>query len=334
MDPQAALKEWMAGRSLSVEQSYGLIQHIVSGEVADGLIGGLLVASVSKGFAASEIAGFATFMRESAVSVPHALEGVIDTCGTGGGPATLNLSTGAAIIAASAGAKVAKHGNRSVTSKCGSADVLEASGVAIDLSPERQAAALEEVGLAFLFAPIMHPAMAKVGPVRRSLGVRTLFNVLGPLTNPARATRQLMGVYDPALVQPVAEALSMLGSQHAFVVHANDGYDEVSSYCPTQYIEVKDGQIRPGSWQPSDFGVADSLPTEWLDPGDSVSESARRLQDTLANPDRAEIMVPNAAVALVVGGLADDVRAGAALARAAVREGRASAKMAEIIKFR
>jgi len=334
MDPQAALRAWTAGESLSLAEAEGLMDCLASGEVPEGLIGGLLVASRQKGYAAEELAGFALSMRRHAVAIPHSVPEVIDTCGTGGGPSTINLSTGAAIVAAAAGAKVAKHGNRSVTSICGSADVLEALGVPIDLDPERHAAALHEVGLAFLFAPLLHPAMKAVGPVRRSLGVRTIFNVLGPLANPAGAKRQVVGVYDIDLLEPVASALALLGTERAYVVHASEGFDEVSALGITHYRRVEGSKVTTGEWSPETFGIRTTLDRDWLNSAESVKENADKLYKTLDSQSLAEYLIPNAGVALALAGVVDHVSDGAALARETIRSGKAIQKLEDMRRFR
>ncbi len=333
MDPQVAAQRWQNQESLSRQEAADLMQQLASGEVDEAIITALLENSLSKPLDPQELAGMASVMREFTARIPHSLPDVIDTCGTGGGPATINLSTGAAIVAAAAGAKVAKHGNRSITSTCGSADVLEAWGVPIGLTPERQAASLHEIGIAFLFAPLMHTSMAAVGPVRRRLGMRTIFNVLGPLTNPARASRQLIGVYDKAFVRPVAEALCILGTTHAFVVHSEDGCDEVSAIYPTYYAEVKSGAITEGAWEPTDFGIAVGIEDHWLKGEESVQQNAYKLEHTLSDSGRGELLVPNGAVAILLAGLETDLRAAADRARTAISSRATINKLNEMRKF-
>lgn len=333
MDPQVAALRWQNQETLTRDEAANLMQQLADGAVEEKIIEALLRNSLNKPLQPQELAGMASVMREFTARVPHSLPDLIDTCGTGGGPATINLSTGAAIVAAAAGAKVAKHGNRSVTSKCGSADVLEAWGVPIDLTPERQAASLHEIGIAFLFAPLMHKSMAAVGPVRRRLGTRTIFNILGPLSNPAGAKRQLIGVYDRAFIRPVAEALKILGTEHAFVVHSEDGCDEVSAIYPTYFAGLWNGQIEEGKWTPEDFGVADSLNEIWLRSEESIQENASKLEQTLADSSRGELLVPNGAVAILLAGLETDLKAAANRARVAIASGEAIKKLDDMRKF-
>jgi len=259
-----------------------------------------------------------------------AADSAVDTCGTGGdGADTINISTGAALVAAAAGVPVAKHGNRSVSSRCGSADVLEALGVVLDLDNTALARLLDDVGIAFLFAPRLHPAMKAVMPVRRSLSVRTFFNLLGPLTNPAGVVRQVVGVWGRDVQDLLAAALAELGAVRALVVHSDDGLDELSVEAPTRVVEVRDGRVA-GVWiaDPSELGV-EPAPGRSLRGGD-VQFNARRLREILAGRERsaaAEAVALNAGAALVVGDRADDLRAGLAAARAVLRSGAALATL-------
>jgi anthranilate phosphoribosyltransferase len=273
-------------------------------------------------------------MRANATRLEHGFPTLVDTCGTGGGPPTFNLSTGAAILAAAAGAKVAKHGNRAVTSKCGSADVLEALGIGLGSEPEQLLKVLENVGIAFLFAPHHHPAMRHVGPARKAIGVRTVFNQLGPLANPAGARRQLVGVYDLSLVMPMAEALALLGAEHAYVVHSEEGMDEVSPCGKTFVAVVSEGAVVQTELSPRDFGL-DALTFADLEPGTDAASNAAILREALGDAEsaRARALLPNAAVALVLAGVAGDFPSAASAAHAAIADGRASATLEELARW-
>ena len=323
-----ALAQLLAKRDLAPDQAEALMEQFVEGSLPEGLVGGLLIALQAKGATGDELASFARVMRLHAKPLDHGMTGLLDTCGTGGGKTTFNLSTAAAIVAAAAGAKVAKHGNRGVTSPWGSADVLEKLGVDITSDAEHQAACLREAGVAFLFAQAHHPAMRHVGPVRKSLGVRTVFNLLGPLANPAGATRQLIGVYDQRYVVPVAEALVRLGAEEAMVVYAEVGMDEVSACGATRVAAVHKGQIRITRLRPEDFGL-DPLPIEALEPGQDIDSNAAILREAISDESspRFEALLPNVAVALVVAGVANDFQSASHLAREAVSSGRAAATL-------
>jgi len=326
MNVQDALAKIVVGESLTKTEAEEVMSFLMLGEVHHGLTGGFLAAMQAKGITGAELAGFAKEMRKHAVQFKFNEEKLVDTCGTGGGKATFNLSTGAAILAAASGAKVAKHGNRAVTSKCGSADVLEALGVPIEGTEAEQRARFEQNGLIFMYAPNHHPAVRHVAPVRRALGIRTFFNLLGPLSNPAGANRQVIGVYAESAMMPVAEALMELGSEHAFVVHGEDGMDEVSPCARTHYIEVKAGNISRGTWSPEDFGIS-TLAEEALACGADIAENAVILREALAdvNSHRALALLPNTSITLVLAGVAKDVAQGASIARSAVASGSAIA---------
>jgi anthranilate phosphoribosyltransferase len=256
---------------------------------------------------------------------------LVDTCGTGGGAVTtFNISTAAALVAAGAGVAVAKHGNRSFTSKCGSADVLEALGVAIELSPERMGEVLEEVGIVFMFAPLLHPAMRHVGPVRRALGISTIMNILGPLTNPAGARRQVVGVADPALLGLIPDALRELGHLRALVVHGAPGMDEVSPTGPTRVVELRDGRLQEYEITPGQLGVEPAEP-EGLSGGEP-RHNADVIESVLAGEQGSPrtAVVVNAAAALLVGDAAEDWQTAARLAEASIDEGRAAAALARL----
>ncbi|MBX3115659.1 MAG: anthranilate phosphoribosyltransferase [Fimbriimonadaceae bacterium] len=331
MNVQEALARIVDGGNLTAEEAEQVMAFLMLGEVHHGLIGGFLAAMQVKGVTGSELAGFAREMRKHAVQFKFDSQNLVDTCGTGGGRPTFNLSTGAAILAAACGAKVAKHGNRAVTSKCGSADVLEALGVPIEGNEADQTARFAKSGLVFLYAPSHHPAVRHVAPVRKAMGIRTLFNLLGPLANPAGASRQMVGVFNPNSMVPVAEALVELGTEHAFVVHGEDGMDEVTPCAATQYVEVKAGKISKGKWEPSDFGIS-TLDESALAHGDGVEGNAKILREALSDAESPKSMalIPNTAVTLVLAGIASDVASGAKIAQDAVRSGKAIALLNQL----
>lgn len=332
-----ALKEFIetlcAGSDLDSEQAKELMLAMIGGGAPEAQIAGALVALRAKGASAVELAAFARALQESAVTVEHACEDLVDTCGTGGGSPSFNLSTGAALVAAAAGAHIAKHGNRRVTSQCGSADVLEALGVSLMLEPGRASRVLQEVGIVFLFAPAHHPGMKAVGPVRQSLGIRTVFNQLGPLANPARARRQLIGVYERALALPMAQALKLMGGERALVVHGEDGLDEISPTANTFAVELVDGQISERVIEPGAFGQS-PVPVEAIRPEATPEANAEILLQALSGADeqRSAALVPNAAAALYLGGQAASLAEGAEMAREAIRSGAARAKLDELVK--
>lgn len=332
MDSRAALAEVAERRDLSFYDGRAVMADLLSGEVPEGVIGGLLVAWNMKGVTAEELAGLAQAMREHATPVPSRPKRLVDTCGTGGGPATWNLSTAAAIIAAAAGVPVAKHGNRSVTSSCGSADVLEACGVNIEASPEAVSRCLDQAGFAFLYAPKFHPAVRHVGPVRRSLGVRTIFNLLGPLSNPAGAERQMIGVWDHKFGPVVAGALHRLGTEQSVVVHAASGHDEMAAWGPTSVWLVEPKGVREEMWTPADFGVT-NWDDDWMTAGNSIEENAKIFNESLNGHPRVAAAIPSAATALWLAEGAGSLSAAADLSRQAVASGAAAAKLQEIVKL-
>lgn len=333
MTPQEALKEILAGRSLARAATEELFGQLMDGRLSDTMKSALLVALAMKGEAPSEIAGAAAAMRRRVLPIPHGMTDLVDTCGTGGdGKGGFNVSTCAALVAAAAGARVAKHGNRSVSSRSGSSDLLAALGVVIDLSPEDAARALGEVGIAFLFAPRLHPAMKEAMPVRRELGVRTLFNVLGPITNPAGARRQVVGVYAESLVPTIAEVLRELGTDHALVVHG-DGYDEITTTGVTRVAEVRGGQVESYQLHPRDFGLAEVGPAQVA--GGTPEENAataRRLLGGEPGP-LADLVALNSGAAIYVAGLAADLAQGVLLARRLLEEGAALRKLDQLKAF-
>jgi anthranilate phosphoribosyltransferase len=321
------------GQDLTEEQAMLGMRHLISGEASPPLAGALLTALKMKGETAAEVTGFARVMREAAVGVNPRCESLVDTCGTGGGTVpTFNISTAAAFVVAGAGVSVAKHGNRGITSRCGSADVLEALGIRIDLSPEQICACIEEVGIGFLFAQAHHPAMRHVGPIRRELPFRTAFNCLGPLTNPANASSQVIGVYEPRLVPLLAEALLRLGCRRAMVVHGLAGMDEISTLGPTLIAEVRDCDVRSYELTPEEVGLERSAAAE-LSPGSDAADSALFIRDLLQGEQgpRREIVLLNAAAALVVAGAVPDLTAGLQLAARSIDSGAANAKLQALI---
>ena len=328
----AAIKELMSGRDLGRDQMHAVFSDVMDGKASDVQKTALLVALRMKGETSEEITGAAMAMRERVTPLDVDREGLVDTCGTGGdGRGTFNISTVSAIVAAAAGAQVAKHGNRAVSSACGSADVLAELGVDIDVDAAKMTRVLKSAGIAFLFAPRLHPAMGAVASVRRELGVRTIFNILGPLTNPAFARRQVLGVYHDDLVETVAHVLAALGAKHALVVHSRDGMDEIAVSAATHVAEVRDGNVRSYEVTPDDFGVA-THPIAALAGGDAKT-NARIAREVLGGGGGAaeDVVVANAGAALYVGALASSLRDGAALARNAIRSGRAKEKLQELI---
>ena len=323
------MKRWIEplarGEDLPREHAAEAMRCIMDGEATDAQIGAFLLALRVKGETVEEIAGCAAVMRERAVSVAGIRgEEVIDLCGTGGdGSGSLNVSTLAALVVAGEGVKVAKHGNRSVSSRCGSADLLEGLGVRIDVPAEVAARCLREAGLAFLFAPRMHPAVGHVSRARSELGVRTLFNLLGPLTNPAGARRQLLGVYDPSMVEILARVLGELGSERVLVVHGS-GLDEIALNGPTQVAELSEGTVRTYQIRPEDAGLRPA-PPEAVQGGD-VAENVRIAERVLGGErgPAADIVALNAGAALWVAGAAADLAQGVARARSGLRDGRAA----------
>ncbi len=325
------LRTVMAGEDLPAERVEAVMNAMLGGELGPASIAAFLVALRMKGETVAEIAAAARVMRQHAtrIEVPGPL---VDTCGTGGDRSgTFNLSTAAALTAAACGVRVAKHGNRSVSSKSGSADVLEALGVRLDVPVDRLPAVLEAANIAFLFAPAHHGATRHaVGP-RRELGVRTVFNVLGPLTNPAGATRQVMGVFAADLVEPIAQVLAELGAEHAIVVHGHGGLDEVSLAGPTSWAEARDGVVRTGTWTPEGLGVA-AAPLSTLAGGDA-SENAAILRAIFAGErgPRADAVALNAGPALYVAGAAASPGEGVATALEALHAGRVAATLSRLV---
>jgi anthranilate phosphoribosyltransferase len=315
---------------------YDVFGQVMDGRASDVQKAALLVALRMKGETADEITGAALAMRErvTPLDLGDARDALVDTCGTGGdGRGTFNISTIAAIVAAGAGADVAKHGNRAVSSSCGSADLLGALGVNLDLDARGMSSVLRSAGIAFLFAPKLHPAMSAVASVRRELGLRTIFNVLGPLTNPAFARRQVLGVYSERLVETVAHVLVALGAIHALVVHSRDGLDEISISAPTLVCEVRHGEVRTYEITPEELGLG-TLPIEEVAGGNVEQnvEIARTVLRGGGGAARQSIVAANAGAALYVAGLAPSIRDGVALAQESVTTGRALEKLAQLVK--
>ena len=331
---QRAISRVVGGDDLTRAEARAAMGAIMAGEATPGQVGGLLIGLRMKGETAEEICGCAEAMREHALPVRPVRTDLVDTAGTGGdGARTFNISTAAALLAA-AGAGVAKHGNRAVSSASGSADVLEALGFHLELPAERVAASIDALGFGFLFAPSYHPAMRHAGPVRRELATRTVFNVLGPLTNPAGARAQVVGVYEDRLVRTIADVLASLGAHRAYVVHGADGIDELSPTGPNLVCEVRDGAVRELVIDPLDLGVPRCLPGELVG-GDAAAnaETIRRVfAGELRGGKRAAIVL-NAAAALTAAGHADDLREGLALAGATLDSGAAAERLAALTAF-
>ena len=321
-------------QSLSQEQASAVMDIIFEFNVPETQIAAMLTALRVKGATAPEIAGFAQSLRSHAVKVTPQSTNVVDTCGTGGGAVkTFNISTAAALVAAGAGVKVAKHGNRGITSTCGSADVLEALGVKIDAKPDVVARCIDEAGIGFMFAPMFHPAMKYVGPTRKSLGFRTLFNILGPLANPANAKAQVMGVADESLMETIAEALLLLGSKYAMVVHSN-GLDEISLLAPTKTIVVKDDKMTRGTINPEEYGLKmchiDEL--KGLDAATNAETIRGILAGKITGPKK-DIVVLNAAAAIIASGLADAFGPAIEMATGSIESGNAASCLENLIRI-
>jgi anthranilate phosphoribosyltransferase len=334
MTVQEALARLLDGHDLSREQSRDVMDEVMRGEATPAQIGGFLVALRLKGETPDEIAGCAEAMRAHVLAVRPARDDLVDTAGTGGdGARTINISTGAALLAAAAGAGVAKHGNRAVSSASGSADVLEALGFRLELPAERIEQSIDELGFGFLFAPTHHPAMRHAAPVRRELAARTVFNVLGPLTNPAGARAQVVGVYAPSLVRTIAEVLAQLGARRAFVVHGAGGIDELSPAGPNLVCEVVDGAVHEREIDPADLGVPRCDERDLR--GGSPEENAAAIRAVLAGEDggRRWAVLLNAAGAIAAAGHAADLREGLERAREALDSGAAAARLEELIAF-
>jgi anthranilate phosphoribosyltransferase len=332
---QQALQHVLDGRDLSREETREVMGEIMAGEATPAQIGGFLVALRAKGETADEIAGCAEAMRSHVLAVRPRRDDLVDTAGTGGdGARTINISTAAALVAAAAGAAVAKHGNRAVSSACGSADVLEALGFSLEQEPSRIAQSIDELGFGFLFAPSHHPAMRHAAPVRKELATRTVFNVLGPLTNPAGAPAQVVGVYSPDLVRTIADVLATLGAHRAFVVHGAGGIDELSPVGPNLVAEVVDGEVRERTLDPeAELGLPRCDVDELR--GGTPAENAAAVREVFAGADggRRSAILLNAAGAIAAAGHAEDLREGLALARETVDSGAATERLEQLVSF-
>jgi len=340
-----AVRALVDKKDLSRIEAAAAMEAIMSGAATNAQIAAFLTALRMKGETVEELIGFAQVMRQKAVRVKTrgeevaALTGtdremLIDTCGTGGDAAgTFNVSTATAFVVAGAGLKVAKHGNRSVSSLCGSADVVETLGINLELPPAKVARCVDEVGIGFLYAPLLHTAMKHVMAARREMGIRTVFNMLGPLTNPAGANAQVIGVYSPALTEPLARVLAELGTIRAFVVHGADGLDEISNTGESQISEVREGVVRSFRVRPEDFGMSRAAIGD-LQGGDRA-ENAQIIRHILGGGDgpKRDIVLMNAAAALVVGGKARDLKEGVGLAARSIDSGAAQRKLETLIEF-
>ena len=322
-----SIKKVVEGFNLTREEAREVMEIIMSGEATDAQIGGFLIAMRLKGETVEEIASFTRVMREKATHIEAGTADVLDTCGTGGdGAHTFNISTVTAFVAAGAGITVAKHGNRSVSSQCGSADVIRELGINIDIPPEKVSECLKKTGIAFLFAPKLHASMKYAIEPRRELGIRTFFNILGPMTNPAGAKRQLIGVYSEELVETVAGVLADLGSVRAFVVHGNDGLDEITTTSETFVAEVNNGKVSTYTVSPEDFHINKSSPGDLL--GGDTTENAAIFKSILSDETgpKRDIVLLNSAFAICAGGGADTPQEGFEVAEKSIDSGAAMDK--------
>ena len=333
MDIKDAIGTIVSRIDLSEAEMQAVMRQIMTGGATPTQIGGFLAGLRAKGESVTEISAAARVMRELAMQVKVRPEHLVDTCGTGGdGKSIFNVSTGAAFVVAAAGGRVAKHGNRSMSSKSGSADVLEAMGVPLELHPELVAQCIDTIGIGFMFAPAHHPAARYAAAPRRELGTRTLFNLLGPLTNPAGAPNQLVGVFADRWVEPMTQVLHSLGSEHVLVVHAEDGLDEISIAAPTRVAELKDGEVQSYRIEPEQFGVQrrslDALAVK------SPQESLALIQEALSGkPGPAhDMLVLNAGAAIYAARVADSLAAGVEQARAAIAAGAAQKKLQQFVE--
>jgi len=329
-----AIKKLIEKRDLTREESRAVMDEIMSGQAHDAQIGSFLTALRMKGETVDEFTGLAEGMIAKVAQVSPEHKFVVDTCGTGGDSSgTFNISTIAAFVAAGAGICIAKHGNRSISSRCGSADLLEALGVCVTLTPEQVAKCVDEVGIGFMFAPRFHPAMKYVMPSRKAMGIRTVFNALGPLTNPAKAPAQIIGVYNERLTDIFAQVLGNLGTKYALVVHGADGLDELSTTGPSKVSELKDGEVKSYKVEPEEFGLRRARPSDIL--GGDVSENVcitKAILNGEKGPKR-DIVVFNAAGAILVGGKAKNLRGAIELAQKSIDSGAAIKKLNELVKL-
>ncbi len=332
MDMQTAIKAVTEKTDLSADEMSDVMRLIMTGEATPAQVGGFLIGLRMKGETVDEVAAAAGVMRELATRVEVNKENLVDTCGTGGDASgSFNISTASAIVVAAAGGRVAKHGNRSISSKSGSADVLEAAGVNLELTPDQVAECVNEIGVGFMFAPMHHSAMKHaIGP-RREMAVRTIFNVLGPLTNPAAAPNQVLGVFSKDWVEPLAEVLNRLGSEHVMVVHADDGMDEISIASSTFVAELKDGTVSSYAISPDDFGLnrAELSEIRAEDAKDSLDIIKAAFDDT--DGPAKDIICLNAGAAIYVAGLTDSLKQGVARAAEVIASGEAAKKLNQLV---
>jgi anthranilate phosphoribosyltransferase len=340
-----ALRKVVDRQDLTAEEAYWTMDEIMSGKATDPQIAALLAALRVKGESVAEITGFARAMRDkvSPVAVRREVqtsisgtdrEALVDTCGTGGDASnTFNISTATAFVVAGAGIPVAKHGNRSVSSLCGSADVVEALGVSLELTPEQVGRCIDEVGIGFLYAPLLHKAMKYVMPARRDIRIRTVFNILGPLTNPAGATAQVLGVYHESLTEVLAHVLNELGTRRAFVVHGLDGLDEVSLSGPTRISEVRDSRVQSYTIAPEDLGFIRARLSDLQ--GGNAAENAQIIKRVLGGEPgpKRDVVLMNASLAIAAGGRAADLHEGVKLAARSIDSGSASEKLRRLVEF-
>jgi anthranilate phosphoribosyltransferase len=340
-----AIRKVVEGKDLTRDEAFAVMDSIMSGQATDAQIAAFLTALRMKGETVEELVGFARVMREkvSLVKTRHRVQAslsgtdremLVDTCGTGGdATGTFNVSTATAFVVAGAGIPVAKHGNRSVSSLCGSADVVEALGVRLDLPPERVGKCVDEVGIGFCYAPLLHKAMKFVMLARKEIRIRTVFNILGPLTNPARASAQVIGVYDGRLTAVMAQVLKELGTVRAFVVHGEDGLDEISNTCESRISEVRSNEVRTYVVRPEDFGLPRARMADLQ--GGSVADNAeiiRRILKGERGPKR-DIVVLNAGAAIAAGGKVEDIAAGIAMAQHSIDSGAALDRLSRLVEF-
>ena len=329
-----AIKKVVDGTDLLMDEAAAVMSEIMSGEATPSQIACLITAMRIKGESVDEITGFAKKMREFAIRIDPKVEELVDTCGTGGDySGTFNISTISAIVAAAAGAKIAKHGNRSASSKCGSADILEALGVKIDIPPEKVKQSIEDIGIGFLYAPNFHPAMKFAGPTRKEIGIRTIFNLLGPLTNPAGAKNQLVGVFSAGIKELIAKVLKNLGSREVMVVHGRDTLDEISVCDRTDVSHLKDGRIKNYDIDPKKFGIKPCKRESIL--GGSIEDNVRITNEVLNGVKGAkrDIVLLNSAAVLVLGKIASELKEGIEIAGEIIDNGKARSKLKDMIEF-
>ena len=340
MTTKEAISRVVLGHDLSEGDMYGVMNEIMSGEATPAQIGSFITALRMKGETVEEITGAVRVMREKATPIETGVdvgkgEILMDTCGTGGdGSGTFNVSTASAFVVAGAGVVVAKHGNRSISSKCGSADVLEAAGVALDLTPEQVGRCIREIGIGFLFAPVLHGAMKyAIGP-RREIGIRTIFNILGPMTNPAGANVQVIGVFDGKLTEPLAHVLEKLGTKRALIVHGEGGLDELTVTGATRISELKNGKVSSYMITPQEMGLPTAVLAE-LRGGETAEESAVQLRSVLLGTPgpKRDMVILNSGAALMVAGLAEDIQGGVKLAAGIIDSGKATQKLEQLVAF-